>query len=98
MKKVKQLLDYMATNLNAKIGYQASNMILNLDILHLTAAGARSRAGGYFSLGSLPKDGVTIELNRNILITCSILKLVAASAAEALGALFLNAQEAKVIN
>ena len=75
-------------------------MILNIhsDASYFTAAEARSRAGGYFFLGSLPKDGDPIKLNGNILTTCSILKLVAASAAEAeLGALFLNAQEAKVI-
>ena len=75
-------------------------MILNIhsDASYLTAAKARSRAGGYFFLGSLPEDGKPITLNGNIMITCSILKLVAASAAEAeLGALFLNAQEAKVI-
>ena len=39
-----------------------------------------------------------MRLNGNIHITCAILKLVAASAAEAeLGALFLNAQDAKII-
>jgi hypothetical protein len=43
-------------------------------------------------------DGNPIKLNGAIHITCTILKLVAASAAEAeLGALFLNAQEAKVL-
>ncbi len=53
---------------------------------------------GYFFLGSLPRDGDPIKLNGAIHVTCTILKLVAASAAEAeLGALFLNAQEAKVI-
>ena len=75
-------------------------MILNIhsDASYLTAANARSRAGGFFFLGSLPKDGDPIKLNGNIMITCAILKLVAASAAEAeLGALFLNAQEAKVV-
>ena len=42
--------------------------------------------------------GQTIKLNRNIHITCAILKLVAASVAEAeLGSLFLNAREAKVL-
>ena len=51
-----------------------------------------------FSLGSVPKDSQSIQLNGNIHITCAILKLVAAAAAEAeLGALFLNAQEAKII-
>ena len=54
--------------------------------------------GGIFFLGSLPRDGEPIWLNRNVHITCAILKLVAASAAEAeLGALFLNGQEAKII-
>ena len=75
-------------------------MILNIDsdASYLTASNARSRAGGYFFLGILPIDGKPIKLNRNILITCTILKLVAASAAEAeLGACFLNAQEAKAI-
>ena len=75
-------------------------MILNIhsDASYLSATNACSRAGGFFFLGSLPKDGEPIFLNGNILITCSILKLVAASAAEAeMGALFLNAQEAKII-
>ena len=100
MARVKQLLDYMHTHPDAKIRFRASDMVLNLhsDALYLSAANARSRAGGYFFLGSSPKDGDPIKLNGNILITCSILKLVAASAAEAeLGALFLNAQEAKVV-
>ena len=75
-------------------------MILNIhsEASYLTASKGRSRAGGYFFLGSLPREGTPIKLNGNITITCAILKLVAASAAEAeLGALFLNVQEAKVI-
>mgnify|MGYP003316164995 FL=1 len=49
-------------------------------------------------MGSIPRDGKPIKLNGNIAITCAILKSVAASAAEAeLGALFLNAQEARII-
>jgi hypothetical protein len=56
---------------------------------------ACSYAGGYFFLESISHDGDPIKLNGAIHITCTILKLVAASAAEAeLGALFLNAQEA----
>jgi hypothetical protein len=75
-------------------------MILNLhsNALYLSALHARSHAGGYFFLGSIPVDGDPIKLNGAIHITCTILKLVAASAAEAkLGVLFLNAQEAKVL-
>jgi hypothetical protein len=74
-------------------------MILNVhsDASYLSTPKAHSRAGGYFFLGSLPRDGDPIKLNRAIHVSCTILKLVAASAAEAeSGALFLNAQEAKV--
>jgi hypothetical protein len=75
-------------------------MTLNFhfDASYLSAPKACSRAGGYFFLGSIPQDGDPIKLNGAIHITCTILKLDAASAAEAeLGALFLNAQEAKVL-
>jgi hypothetical protein len=98
--RVDQFLDYMATHPMAKIRYKASDMVLNIhsDASYLSAPKARSRAGGYFFLGSVPRDGDPIKLNGAIHITCTILKLVAASAAEAeLGALFLNAQEAKVL-
>ncbi len=68
------------------------------DVLFLSAPKACSHAGGYFFLGSIPQDGDPIKLNGAIHITCAILKCVAASAAEAeLGALFLNVQEAKVL-
>ena len=67
-------------------------MNIHSDASYLTAAQSRSRAGDYFFLGSLSKDGSLIKLNGNVMITCAILKLVAASAAEAeLRALFLNA-------
>jgi hypothetical protein len=75
-------------------------MILKVhsNVSYLSAPCACSRAGGYFFLGSLPLNGHPIKLNGAIHIICTILKLVAASAAEAeLGALFLNAQEAKVL-
>ena len=46
----------------------------------------------------MPKNRHPIKPNGNIAVTCAILKLVAASAAEAeLGALFLNTQEARII-
>ena len=100
MKRVHQLLDYMASHPDAVIRFRRSDMILNVhsDASYLSAARARSRAGGYFFLGSLPVNSLPIKLNGNIHITCAILKLVAASAAEAeLGALFLNGKEAKVL-
>jgi len=99
-KRVTQFLDYMATHPDARIRFRASDMVLNVhsDASYLSAPKARSRAGGYFFLGSIPKDKHPIFLNGAIHITCTILKLVAASAAEAeLGALFLNAQQAKIL-
>ena len=98
--RVNQFLDYMWTHPDAKIRYRASDMILNVhsDASYLSAPKARSRAGGYFFLGSIPRDAEPIIINDAIHITCTILKLVAASAGKAeLGALFLNAQEAKFI-
>jgi hypothetical protein len=100
MKCVNQFLDYMWTHPDAIIWYPASDMILNVhsDASYLSALNACSRAGGCFFLGSIPQDGDPIKLNGAIHITCTILKLDAASAAEAeLGALFLIAQEAKVL-
>jgi hypothetical protein len=50
------------------------------------------------SLAESTKDGDPIELNGAFHIICAILKLVAASLAEAkLGALFLNMQETKAL-
>ena len=100
MKHVNQFLNYMWTHPDVIIRYRASDMILNVpsDASYLSAPKAHSRAGGYFFLGSIPHDGDPIKLNGAIHVTCTILKLVAASTAEAeLGALFLNAREAKVL-
>jgi hypothetical protein len=98
--RVNQFLDYIWTHQDAKIPYKASNMILNVhsNASYLSAPNAQSRAVGYFFLGSIPQDSKPKIINCAIHITCTILKLVAVSAAEAkLDALFLNAQEAKVL-
>ncbi len=100
-KRVEQFLDYMLTHPDAVISYRASDMVLNVhsNASYLSAPHAQSHAGGYFLLGSLPIEGNPIKLNGVIHITCTILKLVDASAAKAeVGALFLNAQEAKVLH
>ena len=90
----------MWTHPDAIIWYRASDMILNVhsDVPYLSAPKAHSRTGGYLLLSSIPQYGDPIKLNGAIHITCTILKIVAASAAEAeLGTLSLNAQEAKVL-
>ena len=100
LRKCNKFLDYMAWHPDAIVRFYASDMILNIhsDASYLTAPKSRSRAGGHFFLGSLPVGGQPIKLNGAIHSLCKILKFVAASAAEAeLGALFLNAQEAKIM-
>jgi hypothetical protein len=75
-------------------------MILNVhsDASYLSVPKACSQAGGFFFLGRKPKDHEPIWLNGPVHITCTIFKLVAALAAQVeLGALFHNAQEAKVM-
>jgi hypothetical protein len=71
-------------------------------LMHLTFLHQRHAAGAVAissSAVSLPRNGDPIKLNGAIHVSCTIRKLVAASAAEAeLGVLFLNAQEAKVFS
>ena len=100
MKQTKHFLDYMATHPDAQIRYYKSNMILNIhsDASYLTEPGARSRIAGHFFLASIPDPRKPILLNGSILNPCTILKHIAASAAEAeLGALFSNARIGKII-
>ncbi len=94
MERIKQLLDYCATQEEAIIMYSARKMIL---CIHSNAGycnekNARSRAGGHFSLSNndqLPPN------NGAIMTNATIIKAVMSLAAEAeLGALFLNAKEA----
>ena len=99
MKCVNHFIDYMWTHIDAIIRYHASDMILNVhsDASYLLAPKSHRQASGYFFLGSLPHNGNQINLNGAIHVQCTILKLFAASIAEAeLGALFLNAQDANV--
>ena len=100
MKQCCHFLNYMATHPNAKISYYSSDMVLNVhsDASYLSATNARSRSAGYYFLGSVPKNRQTIKLNGEIHVLCNVLKLVASSESEAeLGALFLNAKEAKIL-
>ena len=94
MKKVKQLLDYCATQEDAVITYNASNMILAVhsDAGYCNEKNARSRAGGHFFISKNEKYPPN---NGAILTNATIIKAVMSSAAEAeLGALFINAQDA----
>ena len=94
METIKQLLDYCATQEEAIITYNASNMILAVhsDAGYCNKKNTHSRAGGHFFLSN---DEQFPPNNGAILTQASIIKAVMSSAAEAeLGALFLNAKEA----
>ena len=91
---VKQLLDYCATQDEAIIAYEASNMILAVhsDAGYCNEKNARSQVGRHFSLSS---DIENPPNNGAVLTIATIIKAVMSSAAEAeLGALYLNASEA----
>jgi hypothetical protein len=90
MAKAKQLLDYLATHLNATTRFRASDMVLNVhsDASYLSEMKAHSCTCGHFFMGWSPKDGDPIKLNGAFFTLCTILRFVVASAAEAeLGAL-----------
>ena len=94
------MLDYLATNPNATERFYPSDMILNVhyNASYISEKNAKSRAAGHFFIGWQPDDKRPIRLNGPILTLCTILKFVTASAAEAeVGAMFLNAKEAKII-
>ncbi len=92
--KVKQLLDYCATQEETVVTYPASKMILAVhsDDGYCNKTNSRSRTGGHFFL----LDDVDNPPNNGAILTlATIIKAVMLSAAEAeLGALYLNAKEA----
>ena len=90
----------MATNPDTVICFYVSDMILNVhsDASYQTVSNMRSRAGGCLFMGSMSNDGEPIVLNGNIHVVSTVIKLMASSAAESeLAALFLNAQQARII-
>ena len=90
---IQHLLDYCATNPNAKLRYTPSDMILKIhsDASYLSEPQARSRSGGHFYLGSKPARKYTP--NGAILNSTNIIQTVVTSAAEAeYVSLFMNAK------
>jgi hypothetical protein len=94
MKRVKQLLDYFATQEDEIITYNMSKMIL---VIHSNAGycnkkNTHSQAGGHFFLSN---DKQFPPNNGAILTNATIIKAVMSSAAEAkLGSININAKEA----
>ena len=97
MRQTKQLLDYVASQEEAVITYQASEMKLaaHSDASYLSEPKARSRAGGHFFLS----NGADIPPNNGAILNIAhIIKHVMSSATEAeLAALYIMAREAVYI-
>ena len=97
------LLDYAATYPNTSIRYHASGMrlLVESDASYLSIKNARSRAGGYFTLGDPGPPNLPPRKsapNGVLHAECKTLRNVMSSAAEAeLGALFHNGQTAEPI-
>ncbi len=73
MERCVQLLNYLATHANAKIRFNASDMIMNihLDVSYLSESKACSRACGHFFMGWKPVVGKPIKLNSTFYIILS---------------------------
>ena len=90
MKKVKQCLDFVASQEDAVITYKASDMVLAVhsDASYLSEAKARSRAGRHHFLSRNeqcpPNTGAILNISM-------IIRVIMSSAVEEeLGAIFLN--------
>ena len=85
MLKIKRLLDYLATHLDATVRFHASDMIFNIhsDASYLSEANAHSRACGHFFVGWRADPTKPIKLNGAFFTLCAILRFVIASSAEA---------------
>ena len=91
MTRLKQLLDYIASQDPAVATYSKSDMVYSIhsDAGYLNEANARSRAGGHHYLSD---NQPFLPNNIAILTVSKIIKAVMSSAAEAeLGALYVNA-------
>jgi hypothetical protein len=94
MELIKWLLDYVATNPEAILTYESSDMILAVhsDASYLNEANTRSRVGGHFfcssNVSDPPNNGAVLNISK-------IRKTLMSSAAKAeLGAIYINANKA----
>ena len=97
MRRTQQLLDYIASQEEAVLTYNASAMklLVHSDASYLSKPKARSRAGGHFFLSNKaaipPNNGAVLNISH-------IIKQVMTSATEAeLSGLYIMAREAVVI-
>ena len=83
--KVKQILDYLATNPATVIRFHVSDMILNIQLgaSYLSVTRDQRLFSGHYMLGYKTSKGKPINTNRDIYVFDGTLKFVVASASEA---------------
>jgi len=94
--KMNQMMNYLATNPNTTVIFCASDMILKIhsECSYITALNARSKAGDQFYFGDDIPPKEDNKPNGSIYNEYSVLKMVAARAAEGkVGTLFVNVQK-----
>jgi hypothetical protein len=79
------LLNYLATNQDAKVRFHASDMVMNIhsDESYLLETKVRSRVCSHFFMGWMPKNGEPIQLNGAFYVNTTILRFFMVSVAEA---------------
>ena len=99
LKAALRLCQYLAHHPNHSITYRPSNMrlVIHTDAAHSSEPRARSRAGGYFTLGDSPYTGPTSSdpylVNGPVATVCSILPTVCQASSESeYAAAYCNAQ------
>ena len=82
--KMTELFDYLHTNLNAKIKFRASDMILKThsNRLCLSASKSRSRAGGFYYMEDNTPPGQSKKPQGSMCQECSVIKTIMRSVAE----------------
>ena len=94
LQKIKQFIDYAATNPEAIITYRASGMVpaAHSDASYLSETKARIIAGGHLFMSNdastLSNNGVVINISQ------TIKDIMSSTVAAELGSLFINFQEA----
>jgi hypothetical protein len=75
MARCVQLLDYLASNSDAKVRFHASDMVMNIhtDASYLSETKVQSRACGHFFMGWLPKNQEPIRINGAFYVNTTIL-------------------------
>jgi hypothetical protein len=97
--KVIKLLNYCNSHRETKIRYHASDIILHIqsDASYLSEKEAKSRAGGFFYMGSSTKTDKTLNNGENLIISKALKHVMSSKEEAEIGAVFINTKEGAVL-